>query len=411
MPIDFERIPPRADVPMAPRPSALLWLALLCLALCIGATITVLSWTGGSPVASAWFWLCAVGYPVLGWSFLLAASLAYGHTALHSALARNWVSEQAEQACHTAASRPLAIFGYGWRFSSDKEENSLQSLLGGKVESKLRPSGAFPGKDVHARWIDVPGEPFYPGNELGEHTRHLAVCDWLIASLLNDLAEPLADIPWDMSLHVHLCLQSRLKPERVVKHVRRELYKRHPLLKTRVEYDQTLSIFATDAWLDLQDEKVLHLVIAMQLREAISTLLDAGVAEVGTALLLGEPTSLKGTNVQALRLHRPARGEKNEVGNVLGLASRWGEADTKNLDSMWIQGLPADDFGEIRRAASLQEGTPWRQIEASVGDCAGAGQWLASALAAANADSTANPQLVLCAQDNELIALVCRKET
>ncbi|SAK97642.1 hypothetical protein AWB82_07150 [Caballeronia glebae] len=398
-------------MPSPPRPSALLWIALLCLALCIGATTTVLSWTDGSPTTSAWFWLCAVGYPILGWSFLLAASLAHGHTAHQSALAQNQVSEKAEQACHTAASRPLAIYGYGWHFSSDKEQNSLQSLLDGKVQSELRPSAAFPDKDVHARWIDVPGEPFYPGNELGEHTRHLAVCDWLIESLLNDLSESLSRMPTHALLHVHLYLQSRLKPGPVAEQLRRTLKVRHASLNTRVDPEKTPSIFATDAWLDQEDEKTVHLVIAIQLRDAISKLLDDGHAEVGTALLFGDPKLFKEANASALCLHRPARGEVNDLANVVGLASRWGEADAKSLNSVWVHGLPADDLGEARRAANLDERISWRRIEASVGDCSDAGEWLAAALAVANADSTSNPQLVLCAQGNELIALICKRET
>lgn len=410
MPIDFERIPPRVDVPSTPRPSALSWVALLSLALCIGATVTAFSWTGGSPATSAWFWLCAVGYPILGCGFLLAARLAYGHTTRQSALAQNRVSGQAEQACHTAASRPLAIYGYGWHFSSDREGNSLQSLMGGKVRSELRTSAAFPGNDVNARWIDVPGQPFYSGNELGEHTRHLAVCDWLIANLLDDLAESLRRLPARTLLHVHLCLRSRLKPGPVVDQMRRILKNRHPSLDLRVEHEETLPIFTTDAWLDQKTEKTVHMVIAIQLRDAISKLLDGGVAEVGTALLLGNLRLFEEADASTLRLHRPARGEMNDVTKVVGLASRWGNADARNQYSGWIQGLPTDDLGQIRRAANLDEEMSWRQIEASVGDCSEAGEWLAVALAAASADATSNTQLILCAQGNELIALVCRKE-
>ncbi|WP_162068634.1 hypothetical protein [Burkholderia sp. THE68] len=411
MPIDFERIPPRVDVPPAPRPSALLWAALLCLALCIGVTVTVLSWTDGSPTSNAWFWLCAVGYPVLGCGFLLVASLAYRHTARQSALAQNRVSEQTEQTCHTAASRPLAVHGYGWRFSSDKDLNSLQSLVDGKVQSELRASAAFPGKDVNARWIDVPDEPFYPGNELGEHARHLAVCDWLISSVLDDLAESLRKLPAHTGLHVHLCLQSGLKPEPVVEQLRRTLKIRYPSLNSTINHEEALSIFATDAWLDQEIEKTVHLVIAIQLRDAISKLLDGGVAEAGTALLLGDLRWSKDAGAPALCLHRPARGEMEEVAKLIGLASRWGCVDATDLDSVWTQGTSVDGLGQIRRAANIDAEISWRQIEASVGDCSEAGVWLAAALAAANANSTSKPQLILCAQGHELIALVCRRET
>ncbi|KXU93632.1 hypothetical protein CR51_28785 [Caballeronia megalochromosomata] len=411
MPIDFERIPPRIGVPAVPRPSAIVWIPLLCLALCVGVTMTVLGWATGSPTSSAWFWLCAVGYPILGWSLLLVSSLAYGHTVRRSALAQNRVSDQAEQACHDEASEPFAIIGYAWRFSSDKGENSLRSVLEGKAQSGLRPSAAFPRNDVHARWIDVPGEPFYPGNELGEHTRHLAVCEWLIACLLDDLSESLASLPAQTRLRVHLCVHSRLKSTSVVEQLRAALKDRRAPTDRRIDREESLSIFATDDWLDRRDEQTVHLVIAMQLRDAISTMLDGGVAEAGAALLIGNPRLLKDASTHVLRLHRPARGTMNTAAEVIELASRWGKTDTKNLDAAWVQGLPVDDLGSLRKSANLNEALPWRQIEASVGDCSDAGGWLAVALAAASADSSSNPQLVLCTQGNELTALVCRKET
>lgn len=380
---------------------------MLCLAVFIGATVTVLLWKEREPTNSAWFWLCAVGYPVLGWSFLFISSLAHGHTVHRSALAQNEVSEQAEQACHVAASRPLAICGYGWRFSSDDEENSLQSILNGKVRSELRPSAAFPGKDVHARWIELPGEPFYPGNELGEYTRQLAVCDWLIARLLDDVSGSLTNLPTQHFLHVHLSLHSRINPEPVVEQLRRALKARRVPSLLRIEFEERLSIFATDDWLDREDAKTSHLVIAIQLRDAISEMLDDAAAEVGTALLLSDPRS-KGVNAGALRLHRPASGK---VQKVIEQSTRWGKAESNNLDTVWIQGSPTDDLGRVRGAANLDETIPWQQIEASVGDCSDAGAWLAVALATANADSTSSPQLVLNVQGDELTALVCRKET
>ncbi|WP_277182336.1 hypothetical protein, partial [Caballeronia sp. BR00000012568055] len=361
--------------------------------------------------STVWFWMCAVGYPILAWSFALVASLAYRQTARGSALANNRVSDEAEQACHEAASQPLTVYGYGWRFSSDKEENGLRSILDGQVQSGLRPSAAFPGNDVHARWIDIPEQPFYPGNELGEHTRHLVVCEWLVTHVLADVSEALVSLPAKTLLHVHLCLHSRLKVEPVVARVQQALQALHAPSDVRIEFQESLSIFTTDGWLDRRDRKVAHLVIAIQLRNAISEMLVGGAAEAGVALLLGHPRLLEEPNASALRLHRPARGKANEAADVIGRASRWGKTSAKEFGAIWTNGLLEDDQSLVRRSVNVSEQAQWRSIESSVGHCEDAGGWLAVALAAANADQASSPQLVLCAQDSELTALVCRKHT
>ncbi|WP_250528009.1 hypothetical protein [Caballeronia sp. GAWG2-1] len=409
MPIDFERIPPKAAVPLAPRGSLVLWGSLLVLALCIGATMVISLWRESHKTDTAWFWLCAVGYPVLIWAFLLFSTLAYSSAARASALANNRVSEDAEAACHAAASKPLTVYGYSWHYSSDKKENSLQSIVDGKVRSELRLSAAERDREVLARWIDVPGEPFYPSNELGEHTRHLAVCEWLIDQILSDLELPLSALPGKSTLHVHLCLHANLKTQPVIDRIC-ALLKKLGKFDLRISCEDVFALFTTDAWLDQKDENTFHLVIAIELRNAISNVLGGGVAEVGVAVLLGYVSKPEAGGQPAVHLHRPVKSGVDKIADAIGLASRWSGASVQELSAVWIAGLQEDDVGLVRRSAKLDEQTQLISIESSIGDCSAASGWLALALAAASAGASPNPQLILAREDDEMTALVCRKE-
>lgn len=191
--------------------------------------------------------------------------------------------------------------------------------------------------------------------------------------------------------------------------LQRALQDRRAPSNMQIHREQSLPIFATDGWLDRLDSTTAHLVVAIQLRDAISEMLDGGMAEAGAALLFGHPRLLKEA-ADPLRLHRPAKGEMKKADEVIRLATRWGETEAKELNTAWIQGLPVDDLGSVRRLANFDEATSCRQIEAMVGDCSEAGGWLAVALAAANAESSAKPQLILCAEGDESIAMVCRKK-
>lgn len=409
MPIDFDRVPPKVSVPHAPQPSPALWILLLAIAVCVGTVSTVLLIPGGNTTNPVWFWLCAIGYPILIWAFSLFTFLAYGNTARASALAKNRVSDNAESACHVAASKPMEIYGFGWYFSSNEKENSLRAVIDGSVQVTLRPSAAHRDKEVLARWIDVPDEPFYPGNELTEYLRHLAVSEWLVDRLLEDFSPELSALPAGSTLHVHLCLHSKLENRRVTDRLS-GLLKKAGVVHFRIACEEAIPIFAADTWMDQRDENAFHLVIAIELRDAISETLVGGVAEVGVALLLGHARLKKSVSNNALCLHRPVKTSMDKIADGVGLATRWADANTKELGSVWVNGLQDEALGIARNVTKIDEQAQWKSIESSVGDCSASGGWLAVALAAANADSGRSPQLVLAQEGGALTALVCREK-
>jgi hypothetical protein len=410
MPVDFNRIPPRVTVPLPPQPLKPLWAALLLMIMCAGPALTITLWPPGRPTNTPSFWICVAGYPLLLWALLLCLWLAYGYVRRSGAIANNRVSERIEQSCHAVASVPLAILGTAWCFASNDADNLLQSVRDGSVQVKTRQSAAMPDSDVNARWIEIPDKRFCPGNELDEYARHKAVCEWLLQRLISDITQQLNALPSRTSLHVELHLRSKLEFAVVQTRLRDLLVKNAPALSVEiVENERGVPLFTTDAWLDDRDSGVAHLVVAIELRNAISQMLGDSVAEMGAALLVGAPRLAQAATLSALRLHRPARGGLDAIANTTGLAARWGETTIEQVSTAWVHGVSSEQASAIRKSAALPEQTKWIALETTVGDCSGGGAWLATALAAANAGSTGDPQLVVSHHDGELVALVCRK--
>ncbi len=412
MPVDFSRVPPRAAVPLPLQVSMATWAILLVLVMGAGAGLTIMLWPTDSPTNTLWFWFCVAGHPFLAWAFLLFAWLGYGYGRRNQAIAMNRVSDDAEQACHALASRPLAILGHAWCFSADDSENSLEGVLRGAELTKLRPSAAIADTEVNARWLIIPDMHFQPGNELAEHARHHAVCTWLVERLIDRLVPQLRALPPQTKFQVELHQQSRLKSGAVEAHIRKLIAERVPALKVdMLSGEHSPSLFRTDAWLDNREFSMAQLLIAIELRDAISAVLSAGVAEVGVALLVARPHLASPASYSTgLRLHRPAKATLDAAARTLELVTRWGQSSRNRLRTVWAHGLDRDSLSAVRQAASLADETQWNALETCVGDCSGAGPWLAVALAAESARTTGDPQMVLSGEGKELIALMCRTQ-
>jgi hypothetical protein len=222
----------------------------------------------------------------------------------------------------------------------------------------------------------------------------------------------LSALPQRTKLQVELHHQSRLKSEAVEKRIRDSIAERVPSLKIDLKQgEHASSLFRVDAWLDKRDVNTVYLLIAVELRDAISAVLSGGVAEAGVALLVGQSRLASQVNSFGLWLHRPAKDSFDAATRTLGLAARWGHASRDRLRTVWTHGLTDDSVGAVRRAASFSDEMRWNVLETLVGDCSGAGPWLAVALAAESAGTTGDTQMVLCGEGQDLIALVCRKQT
>jgi hypothetical protein len=413
MPIDFGRVPPRVAVPEPPRPSKLLWAVLLGVVMCLGAALAIFVWPAGRPTNTVWFWFCVIGYPLLACAFLLCCCLGYVYGRRSGAIANNRISDNEELKCHTLASVPLAVLGHAWCFSSDDQENDIEGLLNGTVKMDTRSSRAVPGLDVKARWLEIPDKAFYAGNELTEYARHRLVSDWLLNRLIDGIATELAALPGRTAVQVDLRIRSEIELTDVRSRLQEQISTRVPALRVTVNASREhLSLFQADAWHDRLKPDEAHLLIAIQLRRAVSERLREGVAETGVALLLGDPRIVRNmpANGTSPRLHRPAIGASDAVSKPLELAARWGQAESTDIKTIWSHGLSEELVRSVRSSPQLNEQTQWIDLGATVGTCDGAGAWLAAALAAEHASVTGDPQLVLTQEGSDMIALVCRKQ-
>jgi hypothetical protein len=412
MPVDFNRVPPMAAVPAPPQLSTVAWIIVLALTLAVGAGLTILLWPANRPTNTPWFWFCMTGYPVLAWAFLLCSRLGYGYARRHEVIAANSLSEEAKEACRVLASKPLAILGHTWCFSTIDAENAFEGIRSGSTKLETRPGASSVAGDVAARWLEVADNQFEAGNELDEYVRHRKICTWLLTHLTRCLAPQLSALPSQTKLQVEIYVRSKLTADAFEDPLRQLLLARTKVAAEAFDIQSAsgpIPIFQTDAWFDGTDTNKAYLLIAIELRDAISTVLSDGVAEAGVALLVGHP-HLLASPLRSIttRLHRPAKGEPGAIKETLELATSWGESSIDQMRTVWTDGLTGDHATVVRQAASLKDDTRWMTLETSVGDCASAGPWLALAFAAENARATGEPQLVLSRQDDELVALVCK---
>ncbi|MBP0634213.1 hypothetical protein [Cupriavidus sp. AcVe19-6a] len=410
MPIDFERVPPRVPVPAPPRPLVVLWATLLAVMMGTGAGLTVLLWPTGQPSNTLWFWCCAIVYPILAWAFLLCCSRGIAYARCSEAMTINHVSDKIEQECHALASEPLAVLGHAWCFSSQDTENDAEGVVNGSLQLDARPSAAEPGTDVSARWLEIPGMPFYPGNELIEHKRHRAIGNWLLTRLVERVGGGLAALPAHTVLHVDVCVHSLAESAEMQARLQEVLMAKAPTLQVRINASRNhFLLFRADDWHDQTKPREAHLLLAIQLRKAISELLQDGVAETGVALLVAQPGSLR--NAPALHLHRPAKGKADGKHEAFELAVRWCGADASQVRTIVIHALSEELTHSVKSSSQFSQDVRWVDVGTSVGNCDGAGAWLATALALEHARHTGSPQLVLAEQGNELIALMCKTST
>lgn len=410
MPIDFERVPPRVPVPPPPRPSVIFWVILLVVTVALGTGLTIVLWPKGSPSNTLWFWCCAALFPLLAWVFLFSVSQGIAHARRCEVMAINHVSDRFEQERHSLAGQPLVVLGHGWCFSAEDKENNVEAVLNGDIELGTRPSAAQPGTDVSARWLEIPGEPFYAGNILVEHKRHRAVCDWLLRRLIDCVGNTLATLPVHTVLHVDVCSRSLVKSAEVQARLHERIRAKAPTLQVKVNAsDRHFSLFLVDDWHDQIKPREARLLVCLQLRKVVSVSPQNGVAEAGVALLVAHPGIVR--NAPPLHLHRPAKGKADGKHEACDLAVRWCGADTAQVRTVWSHTLSEDVSLPVKSCPRFSKGAQRVDVGTTVGDCDGAGAWLATALALEQAKLTRTPQLVLSHQGDDLIALACKTPT
>jgi hypothetical protein len=389
----------------------LIWAVLLCAVLCLGVVLVIFLWPNGRPTNSVRFWIYAVGYPVLAWAFLLSGYVGYSYLQISQAFATNRARDDIEDASHALASEPRALLGHAWCFSCDDQENGAQGIVNGALRLEPRPGGVDPSFDVSARWLQIPDHPFYPGNELTEHARHRVVCGWLLERLVEQIGSGLAKLPARTFLNVDLCIESLADLAELRTRLEGLILAKAPTVQVKINASREhMSLFSVDMWHDRLQHREAQLLVSLRLCNAVSERLPDGIGEAGVAILLGQGRTANSrlTNLPSLQLHRPAIGGPDAVKQTVELGVRWGQAGESQIKTIWNHALSEDLVRSVK--SDFGDGALWVHIDKTIGNCAGAGEWLATALAAEHALRTGEPQLVLSQQDSDMIALVCRTQ-
>ena len=307
---------------------------------------------------------------------------------------------------------PLAVLGHAWRFACDKEANDVDGIVSGDTQLGVRPSGAEPGLHISARWLEIPGKEFHPGNAIAEYDRHETVSEWLLADLIERITPGLIALPAGCTLRVQLCVRSILDIEHVRLALEDRLSAKAPTLRIATEAnEEDLPLAKVDGWHDKLTSNEAQLLIAVQLRRAISEQMADGDAEGGAALLLARPSVVQKIIPSiGLQLHRPSIDILGGAAKTASLAMRWGEVSASQVRTIWCHASSDEVSHQMRALSECDQQAQWVDVGASIGNCAGTGAWLATALAIEQVSRSASPQLVLSQCNQDVIALVCKKQ-
>ncbi|MGF6373313.1 hypothetical protein OKW40_006129 [Paraburkholderia sp. RAU6.4a] len=398
MPVDFDALPARGAIPDG-RQAVVPWLIAVVIIVAAGAATSIATWPAGRPTQTPWFWIRMFGLPLLVWLGLYFGWGFLGAHRLRNALADNAAIDRKEARLHGDASVPFAVMAQSWRFSGDAGQNRLEDAMKTR-ESTENPAGSG--------GLVIPGRAFFRGNEADELRRHAVVLEWLLVELIRPLMAPLKAAH---GLTVWLCLDSDLTADVAKTVITRAWATLGLRYAEKVQLLEPMSLYSLDAWFDMGARNARHLAIAVQLRGAISGGIQAGQAEAGAAVLLTGTSAESPDSGVPVRVHRPSRGTAGSLDEVVANALRWGHCAEGGIDTVWNPGLVEPLAAALRSLDGSVNEAPAVELVRTIGDAGVATPWLALALAAANAQESVSPQLILDQQGGELVAMICRKKT
>lgn len=393
MPVNFEALPTRTVVPNTRR-SILLSLIGLIAMMAAGVTISLATWPAERPTQTQWFWIRSVGLPFLAWLLAYSGWRFLGANQLQNAVADNAAIDRQEDQLHAEARVPFAVIEQSWRFSGVVGQSNVEEATRGRESAEIT-------------GLVIPDRPFFRGNRADEVERHAALLEWLLVELVGPLAHELK-VP--RMTKIWLALDSTLSSEEAEAAIARAWIALGLERAEEVQLLETLPPYTVDGWLDASARHTRHLVLAVQLRGAISGEMQLGQAEAGVAVLLGD--TLDGLrNATALAYaHRPTRSDMESIPIGVANALRWGHCSDESVDAVWNTGLAEPLVKAFKSLGGAVNDAPAVELTQTIGNAGVATPWLALALAAANAKEGAGTQLILDQQEGDLVAMVCRRK-
>ena len=393
MSVDFEALPERAFVPKV-RQAIVPWLIAFVAVMTAGAAISIATWPADRPTQTLWFWLRGFGLPFLAWILAYSSWRFLSANRVKNALADNAAIDRQEEQLHAEASVPFALTGQAWRFSDVTEQGSLEDAI------RVRESEEITG-------LVIPDRPFFQGNRADEVERHAALLEWLLVELVGPLARELNAL---RAPNIWLALDSLLPSEAAEAAIARAWATLGLVQAENVHLLESLPLYTLDGWLDTSMPDTRHLVLAVQLRGAISGEMQPGEVEAGVAVLLDATEAGSHEATALAHAHRPTRSDMESISNGVANALRWGHCSDGHIDATWNAGLAEPLVNAFKGLGGPVNDAPTVELAQTVGNAGVAAPWLALALAAAKAKEGAGAQLILHQQESDLVAMVCRRK-
>lgn len=387
MPVRLDQLPPLAVRPA--RPHLWRWLALLALFLLAGIGLTLVFAGQVLQPQSQYFWMLALGAPLLVWGALafIRALLFFGqHRAADGwdeAREADWlqrvrVGRRSQQVLSVSARTAL-------RDSGDETGSAqLDALLSGAKALKAQLSWQGEAAIRHSRLAS-------------DADTSEAVLLEALAQVLADLAPTLKRLPENTSLALLLEIDSGL-PEDLLQRVWQQAWSASGIRQPVVPVEGK-GLAALDIWLDQRiNDPALFFVVAAQ----IAPLHPEGTAEAAVGILLGNRLTQTALAPIAY-LHRPEL-EREPTNEALLYAVRqaldWLPIAAPGVEQTWRVGIDAQRDAAINTVLS-EVGLPVKQdqglchLDALLGLPGKTSPWLAIAAATQTIKRGAGPQFIL----------------
>jgi hypothetical protein len=374
----------RSNTPPAP-PKPIVWLVVFVVIMLAGGGSTLLGWPKTEPTGTAWFWMCLLDFPALGWCILFGLRLHYYNEEMDRQQAEDETREVDRAEAIRFASEPLAVLGYGYL-------SALGSAGVASGQTVLHAETAEAGKDAVRRTVLTLADD---DGGVGRYRSSFM-------ELLGQVADAINAVPRNVPFNVRLELPLEVDQALLV-NTWQACWRECEFRPADASLCSTKGgAMELDGWLDIRGGPELEkftLFVSVQLHHKPLS----NSAEAAVALLLGWAPLVERSGLKPLALlHRPVEVGSIALNAAVSLALLWGKAEAMQLNDLWQAGLEGKDKSALVQAASdLSLGisksdqlSGIHDIDVAIGDPGVAAGWLALVLAIEHAAMTGKPQLM-----------------
>lgn len=334
-------------------------------------------------IENLYFWMFALGAPIVLWSVLFASCLLLW--ALQDSKANafdkqreQWILRETRKA-RRALQVLNATFITGHSSVAQKETAIAMQNNDSIIVSQVDRDG-----NESSRMSQISSSP-------------QDSLKFVITNIFSQLIAgiPFAQIPDKVPLVVFFDVTTSL-PLESIRHYWDEAWQKNNITLP-VEYGEGSGLSLIDRWLNIRiKDKAMLLIVGLQFNPAVSD----NTAEAGVALLLGNRLTQEALEPLAL-LHRPDASPPGELSEGMNMAA-WNVPLEENiLKNLWLAGMTSEQRAEV---IACQNSHPAQSIEnesvisldMSMGHAGAAAPWLAIAAATEIARQTQSPQMIIC---------------